>query len=37
MSPSDFEKKTLSSGQFKTFFNFKRIERSKKISDRFDR
>ena len=37
MSPNDIEKKSLSSERFKTLFNFKRIERSKKISDRLDR
>ena len=37
MSPNDIEKKSLSRERFKTLFNFKRIERSKKISDRLDR
>ena len=37
MSPNDIEKKSLSSERFKTLFNFKRIERSKKNSDRLDK
>ena len=37
MSPNGIEKKPLSSEQFKTFFNFKRTERSKKCSDRLDK
>ena len=37
ISTNDAEKKSLSGEQFKTLFNFKRIERSKKIFDRLDR
>ena len=37
ISPNDVEKKSLSSERFKTLSNFKRIQRSKKISDRLDR
>ena len=37
ISLNDVEKKSLSSERFKTQFNFKRIDQSKKISDRLDR
>ena len=37
ISTNDVEKKSLSGEQFKTLFNSKRIERSKKIFDRLDR
>ena len=37
MSPNDIKKKSLTSEQFKTLFNFERIKRSKKISDRLDK
>ena len=37
ISTNDVEKKSLSGEQFKTLFNFKRIEQSKKIFDRLDR
>ena len=37
MSPNGIEKKSWSSEQFKTLFNFKRTEQSKKCSDRLDK
>ena len=37
ISHDDIEKRSLSSERFKILFNFKRIERSKKFSDRLDR
>ena len=37
ISPNDIEKKSLSSEKFKTLFNFKRIEQSKKVSDTLDK
>ena len=37
ISPNGIEQKSLSSEQFKTLFNFKRTERSKKCSDRLDK
>ena len=37
ISPQRHRKKSLSSEKFKTSFNFKRIEQSKKVSHRLDR
>ena len=37
ISSNDIEKKSLSSEKFKTLFNFKRIEQSKKVSDTLDK
>ena len=34
LSPNVIEEKSLSSEKFRTLFNFKRIERSKNVSDR---
>ena len=37
ISPNDVEKKSLSSGKFRTFFNFHWIEKKKQVNDRLDR
>ena len=37
ISPNDIEKNSICSKKFKTLFNFKGVEQSKKVSDRLDR
>ena len=37
ISPDEVEEKSLSSQRFRVLFNFKRIERSRAVSDRLDR
>ena len=37
ISPNVIKEKSLSSEKFRTLFNFKRIERSKNVSDRLDK
>ena len=37
ISPSDIEEKSLPSEKFRVLFNYKKIERSKNVSDRLDK